>query len=69
MKWTTLQDKVQVDLQAEKEASARRALARKIAGSGSKENPQFAGLHMAHPRVSLGAGGFVVSVKRGRSWL
>lgn len=66
MNWVTL-DKVHVDLAAEQAASRQRVQQQLSKPAGP--NPQFAGLHSSLPRYSLGDGNFVVSVKRGRSWL
>jgi len=62
MRWTTLS---KVELEAEREASKQRVLesTRTVQAKG---NPQFAGLHSQMPRYSLGGGGYVVSLQRGR---
>lgn len=66
MKWTTLSRE---QLAEEKQASVQRQQNRLRLASLAKGNPQFAGLHMAMPRYSLGSGSFIVSVKKGKAWL
>lgn len=66
MKWTTLSKE---QLHAERQASAARRAAAQLAKAATKENPQFAGLHLSIPRYSIGQGCYVVSVKKGRGWL
>lgn len=67
MRWVAL-DKPAVDMPAEREAAKARQ-ATKLAARGSSKNPQFVGLHMSVPRVSLGEGCYQVSIKKGRGGL
>lgn len=54
------------ELAAEREAWRMRQ-ARTAAAPRPASNPQFAGLHMGMPRTSLGAGGYIVDVRKGTS--
>lgn len=60
----------QAQFEAEKEASRRRTAAKQIASVvRNNPNPQFSGLHLTMPRISLGSGGYRVHAKGGHwSW-